>query len=223
MTQKILFIEDDSTLGELYSDVLQKGGFEVTYRNTLKNIRQVIADLMPDLLILDLEVGNDNSLDEIPFIHRKHPSIPIIVATSHIDSLTVDRCYEGGAAQVIKKMYGINELLHHIYHLLPPNLPTTAANGITFGQYLLNTDTHTLSFLNIWSATLNPKEFQLLHLLLENKETIVSRTHILQQVWNNEAADSSLNNYITRLRHYLSKDPNIQIQTIKKEGYTLTL
>lgn len=222
MAQKILFIEDDSTLGELYSDVLQKRGFEVTYRNTLKGIRQVIADLMPDLLVLDLEVGSDNSLDEIPFIHRKHPSIPIIVATSHIDSLTVDRCYEGGAAQVIKKIYGINELLHHIYHLLSPIHPT-AANGITFGQYLLNADTHILSFRNIWSATLNPKEFQLLHLLLENKGAIVSRTHILQQVWNNEEADSSLNNYITRLRHYLSKDPNIQIQTIKKEGYTLTL
>lgn len=221
MEQKILFIEDDSTLGELYSEGLQKGGFEVTYLNTLKGVRQVIADLMPDLLVLDLEVGRDNSLDEIPFIHRKYPSIPIVVATSHIDSQTVDRCYECGAAQVIKKMYGIKELLYHIDHLLSPTHPAVA-NSIAFGQYLLDIDTHTLFFQSRWSVALNPKEFQLLWFLLSNKGAIVGRLQILQQIWGNKEASSSLNNYVAKLRHYLANDPTIQIQTIPKEGYLLT-
>lgn len=177
---------------------------------------------MPDLLILDIEVGKANSLDEIPFIQLNCPSAPIIIVSSHTDGETVDRSYQSGVCQYIKKPYEINELLHHIHQLLPDSKPT-AANNIVFGGYLLNVSTHTLAFGDEWIKYLNLKEFHLLRILLTNKNIPVSRTQILQQVWNNEAADSSLNNYITKLRHYLSKDPNIQIQTIKKEGYTLTL
>lgn len=67
-------------------------------------IRNGGTAFMPDLLILDIEVGKANSLDEIPFIQLNCPSAPIIIVSSHTDGETVDRSYQSGVCQYIKSL-----------------------------------------------------------------------------------------------------------------------
>lgn len=64
----------------------------------------------PNILLLDLEVGNQNALDYLPFIRSKHPSLPVLIASSHNEGEEITRCYEAGANHYTKKPYDIQEI-----------------------------------------------------------------------------------------------------------------
>lgn len=81
--QKVIFIEDDPNLGLIIVLALQSKGYEVCYANTLSGIQDMIEKDYPNILLLDLEVGNQNALDYLPFIRSKHPSLPVLIASSH--------------------------------------------------------------------------------------------------------------------------------------------
>lgn len=219
MTRNILFVEDDLINGALITKSLIENGFEVNYLNTLDGFMQKISSFSPDIFLLDVEVGNKSSLDILPTIRSKYPSIPVLFMSSHIDNETVERGYLTGASLYIKKPFPFIELLHQINMLLPESDPTPSYY-IPIGQYKLYTD-HRLEYLDESVKTLNPKEYQLLCFLLHNKGEIMSRQDILLEVWGNEDANESLNNYIAYLRNELRLDPQIEIQTIRKTGYRL--
>lgn len=65
---KVIFIEDDPNLGLIIVLALQSKGYEVYYANTLSGIQDMIEKDYPNILLLDLEVGNQNALDYLPFI-----------------------------------------------------------------------------------------------------------------------------------------------------------
>lgn len=221
-TKKILFIEDDMIVGSLVTRGLENAGYKVLFMNSLDNFRQTLTDQLPDLILLDLEVNNKNSSDELPFIRSVYPSLPVIIASSHISGKEIGYCLDAGVSYYIKKPYELEELLPLI-HRFCPDIKDTAPNSISFGKYHLQTDNHQLFFGEKHVQTLNPKEFSLLSLLLSKPGEIVERSEILQQIWQNENAGDSLNNYITYLRNYLKQDPDIEIKTVKKIGYSFIL
>ena len=69
---KVIFIEDDPNLGLIIVLALQSKGYEVYYANTLSGIQDMIEKDYPNILLLDLEVGNQNALDYLPFIRSVH-------------------------------------------------------------------------------------------------------------------------------------------------------
>lgn len=117
--QKVIFIEDDPNLGLIIVLALQSKGYEVCYANTLSGIQDMIEKDCPNILLLDLEVGNQNALDYLPFIRSKHPSLPVLIASSHNEGEEITRCYEAGANHYTKKPYDIQEFAQIIgkrYH-----------------------------------------------------------------------------------------------------------
>lgn len=222
MPRKIIFIEDDIEFGSIVVKELGREGYEILFSTTLAGVKEMITTVVPDILILDLEVGSDNSMDKLPLIHLQFPSLPIIIASSHTAGKEMTECYEKGANHYIKKPYDIDELLLHIRRLLPAeeNLP---AGNIAVGKCRLNVETNELFYGELLEHHLTPKESQLLCLLLSEKGKIVLREDILAQVWENEDASESLNNRINSLRKALVKDPSIKIETIRGKGYKLSI
>ena len=108
--RKVIFIEDDPNLGLIIVLALQSKGYEVYYANTLSGIQDMIEKDYPNILLLDLEVGNQNALDYLPFIRSKHPSLPVLIASSHNEGEEITRCYEAGANHYTKKPYDIQEI-----------------------------------------------------------------------------------------------------------------
>ncbi|WP_455636659.1 response regulator transcription factor [Parabacteroides sp.] len=217
---RIVFLEDDILVGSLITKTLEERGFEVTFTNNLDVLRNAIRDVRPDVLLLDLEVGNRNSLEEIPLIRTEFPSLPIIIASSHHDSKEMVNCYEAGAKFYLVKPYEADEV-ERMIRMASPLSVQTVLDHVYFGQFQLNIAQHTLQYAEESIRTLNPKEFHLLKLLLTHKNKPVSRQIILQEIWQNEEASSSLNNYINNLRKYLERDPSISLVTIKGIGYSL--
>lgn len=222
MTQKILFLEDDRLLGTLISKGLGNAGFEVRLISRLEALQETAEAFCPDVAVLDLEIGGRNSLEEMPAFRKRHPHLPIIFASSHTDGKEIVACWNLGCTDYIKKPYEMEELIYHIRKWGTTTMTAKATDTLTLGHYRLNLHTRDLIYQKQLQKTLNPKEFELLCMLITHKGEILGRRLLLQKVWNNQSAEESLNNYITYLRKHLKEDPRIQIRTVKGKGYLLT-
>ena len=100
---KLIYIEDNQILGNLITQALAENGFEVDFRTTLNGLQDSLASLLPDLLILDIKVNNQNCLDILPAIRSQYPQLPVIIASSHTDGTEIIRSYDSGANHYIKK------------------------------------------------------------------------------------------------------------------------
>ena len=218
----ILYVEDDLDLAILIVKMLEKKGFKVSLKNNLSSIVEEIQSIRPDLLLLDIEVGNQSSLEELPFLRNKYPLIPIIFTSSHTDIETVDLSYDNGINLFIKKPFSIKELLHNI-NLLLNSTSLLKKSVLSFGKFTFDTECNQLFIDEQSIAILSPKESLLLQILLSNQGKVVSRSLIMQQIWNNTISDDSLNNCINHLRSFLNKDSKVQIFTLRGQGYRLTI
>lgn len=217
---RLIYIEDDLILGAVITQALAKNGFEVDFRTTLNELPETLFSTLPDLLILEIEVNSQNSLDILPAIRTQHPHLPIIIASSHTDGNAIIRSYKAGASHYIKKPYDIMELLFHIQKILQqPAKPT--ASVWTIGNYRVNTEKHLLIYPNKKIQSLCPKEFLVLQRLFFNKGQVVTRKLLLEEIWENDSSDESLNNIIAHLRKYFRQDERIRIKTYPCIGYLL--
>ena len=207
---KVIFIEDDPNLGLIIVLALQSKGYEVYYANTLSGIQDMIEKDYPNILLLDLEVGNQNALDYLPFIRSKHPSLPVLIASSHNEGEEITRCYEAGANHYTKKPYDIQEIDFLIQRFCKKASPIS--NSISIGDYQLELSTHKLS----------PKDFKLFYLLSEQLNQPVSREKFFHEIWDGQEVHDSLNNSISRLRKLLEKDTTLSIDAVKGVGYILS-
>ena len=115
---KLIYIEDDQILGNLITQALVDYGFEIDFRTTLNGLQESLASMLPDLLILDIEVNNQSCLDTLPAIRSQYPQLPIIIASSHTNGAKIIRSYDAGANHYIKKPYDVTELVFQIQNLL---------------------------------------------------------------------------------------------------------
>lgn len=115
---KLIYIEDDQILGNLITQALIDYGFEIDFRTTLNGLQESLASMLPDLLILDIEVNNQSCLDILPAIRSQYPQLPIIIASSHTNGAKIIRSYDAGANHYIKKPYDVTELVFQIQNLL---------------------------------------------------------------------------------------------------------
>ena len=200
--QKVIFIEDDPNLGLIIVLALQSKGYEVCYANTLSGIQDMIEKDCPNILLLDLEVGNQNALDYLPFIRSKHPSLPVLIASSHNEGEEITRCYEAGANHYTKKPYDIDFLIQRFCKKGSP-----ISNSISIGDYQLELSTHKLFYKQEQSKTLSPKDFKLFYLLSEQLNQPVSREKLFHEIWDGQL---------------LEKDTTLSIDAVKGVGYILS-
>jgi DNA-binding response OmpR family regulator len=215
MKKRILYVEDDEDLGELTAQIMQRENYEVEYRTSLCNIRNIIKDFVPDLMVMDIEVGELSCLDEIDSIKKFFPDVPILFVSSHTDEKTVSESIEKGVGLFIKKPYGANELIHDIQLLLPKERRLT-----TFGEYQID-QVGVLYYQNRRLAILPSKEQQVILYLAEHIHQAVSRKELLNHIWNNEDAGDALNTCISHLRKYLSEENRPVLLSVGRKGYVL--
>ena len=218
--QKVSFIEDVPNLGLIIVLALQSIGYEACYVITLSGIQYMNETDSPNFLLLDLEVGNQNALDYLPFIRSKHPSLPVLIASSHNEGEEITRCYEAGANHYTKKPYDIQEIDFLIQRFCKKGSPIS--NSISIGDYQLELSTHKLFYKQEQSKTLSPKDFKLFYLLSEQLNQPVSREKLFHEIWDGQEVHDSLNNSISRLRKLLEKDTTLSIDAVKGVGYILS-
>jgi DNA-binding response OmpR family regulator len=218
----ILVIEDEAKVASFVKKGLQQSGYEIDLAADGEEGYEKIRSNSYDLILLDLMLPKLSGLDLIPKIRECKPGVPIIAVTA---KASVEDRVQGlnlGCDDYLTKPFSFAELLARIQVQVRRGDPS-AALELRAADLVLNPLKRKVT-RGGKAIELSNKEFSLLEYLLRNKDQIVTRNMIVEQVW-----DASFDNftnvvdvYINYLRNKIDRDfePRL-IQTVRGVGYTL--
>lgn len=212
---KILFVDDDIIFSSIITTALKDEGYEVHYQSSLTGIATILNKFKPNIMVLDVEIGTNDSINYASELKMEAPETPILYISSHIESHEVARALQTGAVAYLKKPFDIEELIAYVNRYSRPASNTT----IKIGSLELDIQTRTLFQESKELKRLSKLEFSILKLLYRHKSEIVSYEKI-EGLWGDTGMNEhSLYNYIVKLRKVLAVDPTISISTIGGNGY----
>jgi len=227
--RKILTVVADSRLRNLLRRYLSEKGFHVLLAHDSKEMRNIWPRMHFDLLILDLMLPDEDGLSICRRLRSEHDDIPIIMLTAK--AADIDRIVglEMGADDFLSVPFNPRELLARINALLRrrateehPSAPSYEHEVITFGPYVLNLSTRSLT-RGDESIPMTTGEFSTLKVFARNARIPMSRDKLMELTRGREykAFDRSLDVQISRLRKLIEPDPSkpMYIQTVWGMGY----
>lgn len=217
---KVLLVDDDIDLGGIINMALSSHGYEVHFQNSLIGINGIIKEFHPNIIVLDVEIGKQNGIEEAENIVNCYPGIPIIFISSHTEIESVSKGLSVGGVTYLKKPFEINELEAYIQRFSCDSPLDT----VMIGYYSIELCRQKLIFKEEVIKYLSQMEKNGLLLLIKNKNNVVSREQFSKELWGVEFSsdiEAALNNLISRLRRMISKDTRLSIETVKFQGYKL--
>ncbi len=226
---RLLFIEDNEDLAFAVSETLAiLGDYEITQAFNGKDGLEAYHKIKPHIVVSDVEMPLMNGFEVARTIRRIDKQCIIFLATALSTTQDILTGFEIGIDEYVKKPYSAPELHARIQAMLKrlgtPFL-TDNNESITFiGSYQFDSANKHLYF-ETEKIKLTPKEFSILEILVENKNKVVSRERLTQDLWGESDffSSRSLDVFITKLRKYLAKDEKVKIVTIRGEGIKLEL
>jgi len=230
---RILVIDDDISLQRMIASYLEEHNIQTDTASGQDEMSRHLAKSEPNLILLDLRLGQEDGLDILREI-RAHSDVPIIITTGHRRD-EVDRVVglELGADDYLTKPFGLRELLARIRAVLRRREASRAApqrdpgrGRYRFGGWQLDRLTRRLTDPNGSVVPLTKGEYSLLVAFLDAPQRPLSREYLLQATRVHEDIfDRSIDVQILRLRRKLEIDPVAPriIQTERGIGYVFTL
>lgn len=216
---KIYLVEDEFDLAQIVKKYLEKEDYQVTIFSNGEEALKHLTDEV-DLWILDIMLPGDvNGYDLIKAIKEKRPEQAIIFASARDHEIDKIRGLELGSDDYIAKPYSPRELVLRVKAVLKRIVTTTSGVVVRYEGYEINLEKRSIRFQER-HIKLTHKEFDLLILLIENKNTPFSRENILRKVWGNDYLGSNrvVDDLLRRVRN---KMPHLKIETIYGFGYRL--
>lgn len=222
----ILFVEDDSNLGLLLKENLENKGFNVCW---YKNGEDGISALMKtkfNLCILDVMLPVKDGFTLSKEIRKVDASIPIIFLTARGQHEDKMKGFETGADDYVTKPFNTQELCMRIQAVLRRtennvNKPDELCI-ITIGSLCFDYNKMMLT-VNDEPKKLSLKEADVLKILLQNRNAIVPRKQILEQVWGNDDyfASKSMDVYLSKIRKLIKEEKSIEILNAYGLGFKM--
>lgn len=197
---KIMIIEDDKTVRDELALLLKNEGFQPIPVTVFENILTQVSEFTPDLVLLDLGLPGQNGLSLCAELRRNF-NIPIIFVTSHDSTYDELNALSMGGDDYITKPYHVPVLLARIKAVLRRSGGKTdsempSVNGLTLNP------TRGIASANGQNIELTRNEIQILACLMEHAGEIVSRSDLIEALWDNRIYidDNTLSVNMTRLR-----------------------
>ncbi len=231
-TPHILIVDDNREMRELVARILTREDFRVSGAADGKSMRKILADARVDLILLDLMLPGEDGLSLCRAL-RADSQVPIIMITAKGEE--VDRVIglEMGADDYLAKPFGSRELIARIRavlrrsHMEPvPSTRQTSPKVYRFDRWTLDTERRDLLRDDGVSVPLSSGEYELLRVLVERPQRVLSREQLLDLTRGRAAIsfDRSIDTQVSRLRKKLEHDPADPrlIKTIWGGGYLFT-
>lgn len=233
MAEKILVVEDEMSLLETLAYNLQKQGYEVEIAGDGLTALALAQDFQPDLIVLDLMLPGMDGFDVCREI-RREKNTPVLMLTARDDE--VDRVVglEVGADDYLTKPFSMRELLARVRALLrrvrlireevaaQVTEPSLRSNCLEFGSLTIDLTRHEVRRMD-QPLALKPKEFELLVYLARHPGVVLSRDHILENVWGWDFTGDSrtVDVHIRWLREKIEENPShpARLITVRGAGY----
>ncbi len=220
---KILVVEDEQSLREPLVYVLEKEGYEVVDAADGDQAIKVFNAERPDLILLDLMLPKKSG-NEVCQIIRQSSNVPIIMLTAKDSEIDKVVGLEIGADDYVTKPYSTPELKARIKAVLRRNVEPQVELGniLEAGGVRMDIERHEVE-VNGARVQLPLKEFELLELLLENVNRVLTRGQIIDRVWGSDyfGDTKTLDVHVKRIRSKIEEDPARpqHLVTVRGLGY----
>src|SRR5918994_129252 len=220
MSARILVVDDDASLAEMLTIVLQGEGFETTVVGDGTGALPALRESSPDLVLLDLMLPGMNGIDVCRAI-RAESGVPVVMLTAKTDTVDVVLGLESGADDYVVKPFKPKELVARIRARVR-RFDERTSESLNIGDLTIDVAGHEVS-RNGDPISLTPLEFDLLLCLARKPWQVFTREVLLEQVWGyRHAADTRLVNvHVQRLRSKVERDPERPeiVVTVRGVGY----
>jgi two-component system response regulator VicR len=216
---RILFVEDDISLGYALDFSLIDEGFEVVRVGTIQEAKSKFSKGNFDLILLDVNLPDGNGYDFCKYVREKS-KIPIIFLTALDDEVNIVMGLQIGGNDYLTKPFGFRELLARIKVQLRSKLEESKKEKVISGDITVNIAT-TQAFKNEKLLSLTALEYKLLILFMHNPLKTMKRDDILVNITIEEDAffdDNTLSVYIRRLREKIEDDPRKPEYIVTQRG-----
>jgi len=231
---KVLIIDDEPQIRRALKVGLERNGYNVVLAECGAEGLEKASAENPDLIVLDLAMPDISGFDVCTSL-RTWTKVPIMVLSVRHKEEDKIRALDCGADDYLTKPFGVGELLARVRALLrrTQNIDTQLVPqsfnerglSVDFDKRLVTISGGTNGEGEEKSETLHltPKEYDLLVLLINNANRVLTHRQLLTKVWGVEYADDhhSLRVHIANLRNKIEKDPTRPafIQTETRVGY----
>lgn len=226
MNQKyhIFLVEDDLSFGAVLKSYLELNEYEITWIDDGKIAIDKFRTGEFHICILDVMLPNIDGFTIGAEIRKINKDIPMVFLTAKTLKEDVLKGYDVGADDYITKPFDTEVLLCKIQAIIKRQTIQQANNDTIFpiGSYLFDSKLRQI-VRNKTKQKLSPKESELLKLLCQNKNELLSREIALRKIWGDDGyfTARSMDVFITKLRKYLADDTSIEIKNIHGSGFLL--
>ena len=224
---KILLCEDDANLGMVLKNYLELNDYDVTLERDGRLGLAAFQREKFEICLLDVMMPNMDGFTLAEEIRDVNPDVPLFFLSAKTMKDDIIQGYKLGADDYITKPFDSEVLLHKIKAILKRNeeMHREEVNAeFDLGKYHFNPRLRELT-ISGKVQTLSPKENELLKMLSEYKNDLLSREIALKKIWGSDTYFNgrSMDVYIAKLRKYLKEDPAIEIVNIHGNGFRLVV
>ena len=226
--KKIIVVDDEQHIIELIKFNLEKNGFKVRTSENGEDAIRIVHLEIPDLIILDLMLPGIDGFEVCKRIRNddKLSEIPIIMLTAKGEEIDKIVGLELGADDYLTKPFSIRELIARIRAVLRrfEKVPTSTKDIIQINDIIIDIEKHEV-IKNEKIIELTLKEFELLRILAQNRQKVLSRNFLLDQVWGYDyfGETRTVDVHIRHLRKKIEDHDksSVYIETIRGIGYKM--
>lgn len=226
-SERLLVVEDEPTLRELLSASLRLAGFAVVAVATGEQALAAVRERRPDLIVLDVMLPDIDGFEVVHRLRGQHPLAaaghpPVLFLTAR--DAPEDRIsgLRAGGDDYVTKPFNLEELVLRIRAILRRVSGRQSDGRLIVGDLELDPDSHQVT-RGGRPVRLSPTEFSLLRALMENTGQVLSKSQLLELVWQYDFGgdDSIVASYISYLRRKVDLGEPKLIHTVRGTGYVL--
>ncbi|QXV63972.1 response regulator transcription factor [Mucilaginibacter sp. 21P] len=222
MSIKVLIVEDDVDLGNLLKQYLELNNFTASRVFNGIEARLELQRSSYDILIVDVMMPSEDGFSLAEKLTAFYPGLPFLFVTARKAKEDVMKGLRLGADDYIVKPFDADELVQRVRNILKRVQSKIAEpeEMLQIGIYTFDVKNLTLKSAQT-QRILTEKEASLLHYLCTHPNRLIKRNDILNHLWQSSDffVGRSMDVFISRLRKYLSKDPSIEIESIRGVGF----
>lgn len=224
MKETILIVDDDQNIINMLNRALTFEGYQVCSANNGETALQMIDQVNPDLIILDIMMPKLNGWEVCQSIRKTNTKLPVIMLTAKDEIENRIKGLDTGADDYVVKPFNLEELLARVRaHIRRYRAENEGKSSFMFGELILNLDSRK-AWRNQRLLALKGKEFDLLTLFMTHPKQVLSKEQIIEQVWglDYDRESNVIEVYIAALRQKLEENGEKRlIETIRGIGYVL--
>jgi two-component system response regulator TrcR len=221
---RVLLVDDEPALTNLVKMALHYEGWTVEVAHNGREAVSKFDDVEPDVLVLDIMLPDVDGLQILQRIRESGPYTPTLFLTARDSVMDRVTGLTAGADDYMTKPFSLEELVARLRGLLrrSSHLAPPAEDELTVGDLTLDGASHEVTRAGT-PISLSSTEFELLRFLMRNPRRALTRTEILDRVWNYDFAGrtSIVDLYISYLRKKIDAGRDPMIHTVRGVGYML--